>query len=679
MRLQSLGEQIPCYLLTFKNTNILIDCAIELQSLLHVHPLSTSTTRLNVNDKSNDSSNNRPFVAKNGMLQVEEIRLQIPRGIAPSNKNQQESNDGEHNQRVLIDLSQIDVILISNLLTILALPYLFQDPINVSLFQGKIYATEPTVQIGKKFMEELVVYIQKAHHKEIQTLDRKKQQHTFQPSKKDLFNEEYTDFVKDLFSQYSKEWKSIYSMKDVETCMKFIRPISFQERISVFGALEVTPVSSGFCLGSANWIIQTEYEKIVYMSSSSGAAARHPEPLAVNDLKNANMVIVTDISSVHDKSPDASLHELCRNIGVTVSGGGDVLIPVYSSGIIYDLIEFIRSYLNSLNLHSTNMYFVSPTAKHSLAYSNISAEWLCGSKQDKAFVAEPPFAHHSLLVTRQLQVFENVGSEFAQVYHQNRANPCVIFAGHPSCRFGDILHLIKLFEKNSKNAMICIEPDYSFNNLIAPFQFSTPNFPIVDRMSVINCPVDFRLKRTEIQQLLKSIEPENVILPLHIAKQLDIKFIQQNLAGSGKLFTLDPLGVLNVRNMKRKFEQAKISNDLANEIYPKQMKGMNVSRVSARLHAKDGNYTLLPIQQDTKLQNQQMLFGDVTVERIVHSLQSEGLDVDVVMKSYGLYQIDVPSLQSHVIFCTEETQINAPSKHIREYLRKVVCSNFYIL
>jgi integrator complex subunit 9 len=335
------------------------------------------------------------------------------------------------------------------------------------------------------------------------------------------------------------------------------------------------------------------------------------------------------------------------------------------------------------------MYFISPIAKHSLAYSNISAEWLCASKQEKAFVAEPPFVHHSLLASKQLQVFSGVNSEFAQIYQQNRANSCIVFAGHPSCRIGEITQLIKLFDTSSRNTMICIEPDYQFNNVIAPFNFffntssNTTGNGATPHMSVLNCPIDFHLNRNDILQLLQKIEPENVILPLHVAKELDMKAVQSSI--SGQIFTLDPLENILINNLKRKYEQAKLSDDLASEIYPKRMKGMNVARISARVHAKDGAYLLLPDAKsltrgiEEKRTQQRMLFGDVTVERIVHSLQREGLDLHVEMKSFGVYEINIPVLKAIVTFCTEETEIDAPTKQIRDYLRKVVCGNFYIL
>jgi Cft2 family RNA processing exonuclease len=45
----------------------------------------------------------------------------------------------------LVDFGEIDVILISNFYNISALPYITE----LTAFKGKIYATEPTIQIGK--------------------------------------------------------------------------------------------------------------------------------------------------------------------------------------------------------------------------------------------------------------------------------------------------------------------------------------------------------------------------------------------------------------------------------------------------------------------------------------------------------------------------------------------------
>ena len=60
---------------------------------------------------------------------------------------------------------------------------------------------------------------------------------------------------------------------------------------------------------------------------------------------------------------------------LTLKHGGNVLVPCYPSGTIYDLFEILSVHLDQCGLSSASMYFVSPVANHSLAYSNIYAEW----------------------------------------------------------------------------------------------------------------------------------------------------------------------------------------------------------------------------------------------------------------------------------------------------------------
>ena len=38
--------------------------------------------------------------------------------------------------------------------------------------------------------------------------------------------------------------------------------VGFNEKI--FGLVEISPVSSGYCLGSCNWLITTGYEKVMF-------------------------------------------------------------------------------------------------------------------------------------------------------------------------------------------------------------------------------------------------------------------------------------------------------------------------------------------------------------------------------------------------------------------------------
>jgi integrator complex subunit 9 len=48
---------------------------------------------------------------------------------------------------------------------------------------------------------------------------------------------------------------------------------------------------------------------------------------------------------------------------------------------VYDLFECLAGQMDVNGLTSIPMFFVSPVADASLAYSNIMAEWLSASKQ----------------------------------------------------------------------------------------------------------------------------------------------------------------------------------------------------------------------------------------------------------------------------------------------------------
>ncbi|KAL0485764.1 hypothetical protein AKO1_003250 [Acrasis kona] len=370
------------------------------------------------------------------------------------------------------------------------------------------------------------------------------------------------------------------------------------------------------------------------------------------------------------------LNELCSHVGMVVGGGGDALIPCLSSGLVYDLIDFIRNYLNTINLQSTNLYFVSPVANHSLAYSNISSEWLCSNKQQRAFVAEAPFSHQSMVKTKQLFLFDGVDKDFANTLLNNRANPCVIFCGHPCMRFGDILHLIKIMSAGAKNALISIDGDLtSFDKLVSPFL--TPD----TKMRFVNCPIDLKLKRSEIVQLLKEIAPRKLAISRQVQSSIDTKSIKNSV---GQIVVLEAGVPSHIQNNKRKFEQAHIMPDLAKQITPRQVKGCHVSRVVGCLEARDGDYRLTKRTKNTSLEDTPgELFGDqIKIDLVVRALQSQGYEVNTVPLDndrFGTYQIDIPMIDSRIIFSPDRTNVEAPNSELRKHLKTTLMKNYVVL
>lgn len=134
-----------CNILKFKNTTIMLDCGLDAMSILHFLPLPLiPCSRL---------ANLPTWIPRNSNdAQLEgELRECAGRVFIDSSPEFCLPEVG------IIDFSEIDVILLSNYQSMMALPYITEGV----GFNGTVYATEPTLQIGRQFMEELVNYIER--------------------------------------------------------------------------------------------------------------------------------------------------------------------------------------------------------------------------------------------------------------------------------------------------------------------------------------------------------------------------------------------------------------------------------------------------------------------------------------------------------------------------------------
>lgn len=81
----------------------------------------------------------------------------------------------------------------------------------------------------------------------------------------------------------------------------------------------------------------------------------------------------------------------------------------------------------------------------------------------------------------------------------------MIFCGHPSLRFGDIVHLIELYGSNPNHTIIFTEPDFPFLQALAPFH------PL--SMKVVYCPIETSLNFQQANKMIKDLKPEVLVIP----------------------------------------------------------------------------------------------------------------------------------------------------------------------
>lgn len=544
---------LPCNVLKFKSTTIMLDCGLDMTSALNFLPLPLVHSPRLAKLPGWVSKDGNTFLEKElkecaGRVFVDSL----PEFCLP--------------ERELLDLSTIDVILISNYHCMMALPYITEH----TGFTGTVYATEPTLQIGRLLMEELVNFIERVPKAQSATCWKNKDIQRLLPAP-----------LKDTVEVST--WKSCYTMQEVNSALSKVQLVGYSQKIELFGAVQITPLSSGYSLGSSNWIIQSHYEKVSYVSGSS-LLTTHPQPMDQSSLKNSDVLILTGLTQIPTANPDGMLGEFCSNLAMTVRTGGNVLVPCYSSGVIYDLLECLYQFIDSASLTTIPFYFISPVANSSLEFSQIFAEWLCHNKQSKVYLPEPPFPHAELIQTNKLKHYPSVHGDFSNDFKQ----PCVVFTGHPSLRFGDVVHFMELWGKSSLNTIIFTEPDFSYLEALAPYQ------PLA--MKCVYCPIDTRLNFIQVSKLLKEVQPLHVVCPEQYVRPPPAQSHRSDLMLDCQPPTM-PYRRCSVLSLpfRRRYERIELLPELADSLVPSEIKpGISVATVTAVLHSKDNKHVLRP-------------------------------------------------------------------------------------
>ncbi|XP_065186535.1 integrator complex subunit 9-like [Sycon ciliatum] len=376
------------------------------------------------------------------------------------------------------DPSSFDAVLLSNCSYLLALPYLVKN----EKFRGRVLATQPTLQLGRLMMEELAQYAEGTGDNSPEMTTRL--QH---------LPPEVQDAIR------TGKFQHLYTMEEIADAVQRVELVSYGQAVDLFGLLEVTPHSSGSSLGSCNWLLQTPFDKFVYLSASSQLTT-HPQALHQAALHNADVLLLSGLSLAPTFNPDNMLVAMCEAMASTLRADGNVLFPVFPTGVVYDILECLLSYMDNPGLHTVPIFFISPVADASLAFSNIFGEWASTNKQNKLYQPEPPFPHTELIKMGRLKFFPNIHDT---AFNNAFRSPCVVLAGHPSLRLGDAVHFMKLWGGNRRNTVILTEAGYASPATLAPFQ------PLA--MKALYNPIDTRLNFPQANRMLQELKPAQVV------------------------------------------------------------------------------------------------------------------------------------------------------------------------
>ncbi|KAJ0182858.1 hypothetical protein K1T71_002227 [Dendrolimus kikuchii] len=549
----------PCFVLSFKELLIMLDCGLGAHSVLNFVPLPpVPSTRLASLPNYTPPHLNDPLLEGElkeccGRVFVDSV----PEFCPPLDK--------------VVDFSQLDVILISNYTCMMALPFITEE----TGFKGQVYATEPTLQIGRFYLEELAEWVSSGAGGGGAGGAARRWKELLHVLPAPL-----------ALAARPRAWRRLFGKGAIARALARVRVVGYDERVDVYGALEATAVSSGFCLGSANWVIRSAHEKIAYVSGSS-TLTTHPRPINQAALRGADLLVLAALTQTPAHNPDHMLGDLCVHATVTLRGGGSVLCPVYPSGVLYDLLECLSAHLEGAGLAHVPLYVLSPVADSSLAYSNILAEWVSASKQARVYLPEEPFPHAALARAGRLKHARTLHDDaFSADFRQ----PCVVFCGHPSLRFGAAVHLVELWASNPQHAIIFTEPDFPHMEALAPFQ------PL--SMKAFHCPIDTSLNYSQANKLVRELRPRELALPEQYAAPAGGAAGVGGAAARPHIATDAPTVVLRrgearTCGTRRGMARATLSGALAARVTPREVRaGLRCAPLACALRVRDSRVEL---------------------------------------------------------------------------------------
>lgn len=234
---------------------------------------------------------------------------------------------------------------------------------------------------------------------------------------------------------------------------------------------------------------------------------------------------------------------------------------------------------------------------------------MSSGKQSKVYLPEEPFPHAHLVKNARLKHFPTLYAEgFTNEYRQ----PCVVFCGHPSLRFGNAVHFLELWGNHSNHSVVFVEPDFPYLDALAPYQ------PLA--MKIVHCPIDTSLSFTQANKLIRDLKPGNLLVPEMYLNPPVSAPLRNDLVVQGERSTangqvspfclilpslfwfvaelepaalrLKPYDILKLP-IKRKQERVHLDPALASRLEPIQFKtGVSASTLTGKLDVRDNKYTL---------------------------------------------------------------------------------------
>nr|KYP42548.1 Integrator complex subunit 9 [Cajanus cajan] len=601
-------------MLNFCGIRILLDCPLDLSSLMVFSPVPTAFDFLPSEESSNTVASGF-FDSRVGSGKRHKIEKLLDAKSLLFAEPWYKTVNNLH----LWNSSFIDIVLISSPMGILGLPFLtrmkgFSAKLNV-LFNCLIYITEASARLGQLMMEDLV-----SMHVEFSQFYGPEESNFpawLRQEELEILPSELSEIILGEDGVELGGWMPLYSAADVKDCMLKIHKLNYAEEACYNGTLVIKAFSSGTEIGSCNWILNSPKGDIAYLSGSNIISA-HAMPFDYRSLQGTCALIYSDFLSFTDTQDgedgdsnsvltadkllpmssqdlagfnhnfDENSEEkkklvfICSCAIDCINEGGSVLIPIDRLGTVLLLLEKMTTLLEASDM-KVPIYIISSVAKELLALLNIIPEWLCKQRQERLFAGEPLFAHVKLLKERKIHVVPATHSHELLV---NWQEPCIVFCPLWSLRMGPIVHLLRRWCGDPKSLLI-IEGVLNLELALLPFN------PVA--MKVCQCLFPSGIGLQKVKPLLETLQPKTVLCPEELRPQINLS--------SEKSFSV--LYYTEAETLKVPYRKGsselKIATDLASQFYWKRFKKeeIDVKKLKGELLMENGRHHLV-LDNDNK-------------------------------------------------------------------------------
>ncbi|RVW28095.1 Integrator complex subunit 9-like [Vitis vinifera] len=435
----------PCHIITVSGFRILLDCPLDLSSLMIFSPIPTHAFS-NPELPSPDS--------------VDQKRQKHERPIDSSELIRAQPWFKTVTSLHLWNVPFIDVVLISSPMGMLGLPFLSR----VNGFRAKIYVTEVTARIGQLLMEDLVLM-----NKEFRQFYGCEESGLPQ-----WMNWEKLESLPSLFREIVLGedgvelggWMPLYSADDVKGCMQKVHTLKYAQEVCYNGTLIIKAVSSGLEIGT--YLSSPVLEDVKDNSCYSAPTSQKSSTLSADNDQEASAELLLSTSESLEEME--KLNFICSCIIDSVKAGGSVLIPIGRLGIILQLLELISLSLEASSLKNmlTEIEAVHIVDPSSWVYSfknywHSQISYLNGyASSDKKRYGHVPGANP---LSSQILGCKNWSEGISIAVWE----PCIAFSPHWSLRLGPVVHLLRRWS-GDENSLLIMEEGVDADLALLPFK-----------------------------------------------------------------------------------------------------------------------------------------------------------------------------------------------------------------